>query len=116
MPIPSWFFAGLGFLLALIAVPLILRRVPPNPFYGLRVPATFRDENVWYDANAAAGRDMVVLGVLIIVAAFVAPALGARDMALAVTWGAVGVGGAMAIAVVGWVRAERMLQQRQQGR
>ena len=37
-----------------VAVPLARRRVPPNAWYGLRVPATFADREVWYAANARA--------------------------------------------------------------
>ena len=29
-----------GLVLVAISLPLLLRRIPPNPFYGLRVPAT----------------------------------------------------------------------------
>ena len=45
-------FALTGLLLAGLAVPLMRRRVPPNGLYGLRVAATFADEEVWYEANA----------------------------------------------------------------
>ena len=45
-------FAGLSVLLVLVSLPLLFRRIPPNAFYGLRVPATYADEWVWYEANA----------------------------------------------------------------
>ena len=63
MPGPILVHAILSSLLVLLAIPLILRRVPPNPLYGLRVPATYKDDQVWYDANAASGRDFVIFGV-----------------------------------------------------
>ena len=52
----------MGALFVVLAVPLIRRRVPPNHWYGLRVPATFADERVWYEANARAGRELLALG------------------------------------------------------
>lgn len=109
-------FAILGLVTIALSVPLLLRRVPPNPVYGLRVPATFKDEQVWYDANAACGRDLLLFGVVIAVLAVVLPVAGVRDMMLAVTWAVVtGVGG-MVVAVIGWARANRMLRERQEGR
>ena len=56
----------LGSVFIALAVPLIQRRVPPNHWYGLRVPATFSDERVWYEANARAGRELLALGMLVI--------------------------------------------------
>jgi hypothetical protein len=45
-----------------MAIPLIRRRVKPNGLYGVRTSDTFADEWVWYEANAASGRDLVRLG------------------------------------------------------
>lgn len=113
MPLDSMFFAAVGVTLALLALPLMRRRVPPNVFYGLRVPATFRDRSVWYDANAASGRDLLVFGVTLVAAAFVAPALGAHDLILALVWVGLALGGTLFVAGLGWLRANRMLRQRQ---
>ncbi len=46
--------------LALVAVPLALRKVPPNRIYGFRTPATLQNEKIWYRANALFGRDMII--------------------------------------------------------
>ena len=56
---------SMGVLFIALAIPLIRRKVPPNHWYGLRVPATLADERVWYEANARAGRELLVLGVLV---------------------------------------------------
>ena len=56
------------------AVPLLLRRVKPNGLYGLRTSDTFADEYVWYEANAAFGRDLLVLA-LVQLAALLVPLL-----------------------------------------
>lgn len=49
-----------GVLLIVAGIPLYLRRIPPNLLYGVRLRAT-RDENIWYEINARAGRDLVVI-------------------------------------------------------
>ena len=51
-----------GTLLALLGIPLIRRKVPPNPWYGFRVPRTLSDAAVWYPANRYAGGWMLVTG------------------------------------------------------
>ena len=40
----------------IIAVPLILRKVPRNVVYGFRTRATLSNDFVWYEANAYFGR------------------------------------------------------------
>ena len=66
---------GLSVLVILLAIPLARRRIPPNRWYGFRVPATFADREVWFATNAQAGRDLIALGVLLIVAALALPLL-----------------------------------------
>lgn len=112
MPTYSYIFALFGLVLALLAIPLILRRVPPNALYGLRVPATFRDDSVWYDANAASGRDMLIFAVVVFLAAFLLPAAGVRDFAMAIAWIVIAGGGALVVAILGWRRANRMFRER----
>jgi uncharacterized membrane protein len=104
--------AGVGLLLALLAIPMLLRRVPPNPFYGLRVPSTYADEWVWYEANALAGRDMVALGVLLFVLALVLPVFGLTGGTPPLVWTAVAAVGALVMTMVAWRRANRLLRER----
>jgi uncharacterized membrane protein len=40
----------------IIAIPLILRKVPRNVVYGFRTRATLGNDFVWYEANAYFGR------------------------------------------------------------
>jgi len=51
-----------GLLLAGLSVPLILHKIPPNGMYGFRLPATLDNPNLWYKANAYAGRRFLVVG------------------------------------------------------
>ena len=52
-----------------IGLPLADRRIAPNRWYGVRVRETFADEHIWYETNAQAGRDLVLLGLLFVVVA-----------------------------------------------
>ena len=54
-----------GPLLFVLAIPLWMRLVPPNVLYGVRTRATMADETLWYDVNAACGRDLVFAGALV---------------------------------------------------
>ena len=105
---------GTGLVFVAIAIPLIRRRIPPNGLYGLRVPSTFADEWVWYEANALCGRDLLYLGVLLIVLGVGLPLLGLGATAY-IVWAAFAGFGAIAMGIIGWRRANRLLHERRQG-
>jgi SdpI/YfhL protein family len=46
--------------LALVAVPLALRKIRRNVVYGFRTRATLADDFVWYEANAHFGRGLLI--------------------------------------------------------
>ena len=46
--------------LAILALPLALRLVGPNRWYGFRTAATLSDPQLWYSANAFCGRALLV--------------------------------------------------------
>ena len=104
-------FAAVGVLLMALAVPLMRRRVPPNATYGLRVRATLADRTVWYEANAASGRDLFALGAALLVAALVVPWAAGR-------WGppllaGAAAAGALVAAWRGTRHANRLFAERQ---
>ena len=106
-------FPAIALLLIGLGAPLAARRVGPNRWYGLRMPATFADRQVWYDANALAGRDMVALGtVLLIVSLALPPVAGLTGPAYAGACAAVLGVGSMVLAIRGWRAANRMLRER----
>ena len=107
-----WMFVAIALLLMGLALPLVFRRIGPNLGYGLRVPATFRDERVWYDANAATGRELFLLGAALLALAVLPPLFGWREDAHALLWSGVLVAGVLALLVSGWRRADRLLRQR----
>jgi uncharacterized membrane protein len=70
VPIP-WVHAGVGLLTALVSIPLILRMVPMNHLYGIRVPKAFVSRDNWYAINAYGGKLLLGFGVLLLVVAYV---------------------------------------------
>jgi SdpI/YfhL protein family len=76
--------------------------IPPNRFFGLRIPATIRNESVWYDANALFGRHLVLLGLTMVALEFVPP-----WVRLTPVLGPIGWGGFFSIFAADWRRANR---------
>jgi len=61
-----------GALFALAGIPLILRRIPPNQYYGFRISKRVFKPEIWYPVNAFGGWMLLGVGVL----------LAALDMAM----------------------------------
>ncbi len=47
-------------LVAVAAVPLMLKLIPPNPIYGIRTARTTSDAATWFGVNEVAGRAFLV--------------------------------------------------------
>jgi hypothetical protein len=62
-------YVAAGLLLIGLAVPLIWRKVRPNAWYGFRVRQTLTDSDIWYAANAYAGKYLLGVGVITVVTA-----------------------------------------------
>ena len=58
-----------GALLAGLAVPLLLDKVPPNGWYGFRVPSTLYNPDLWYKVNRYMARWMLLAGIITVVGA-----------------------------------------------
>jgi hypothetical protein len=58
--------ASLGGVLAAVSIPLALRLVPRNRFYGVRIREAFESEERWYEINALGGRALLVYGILLV--------------------------------------------------
>jgi uncharacterized membrane protein len=101
---------ALGPLLLVLSVPLMLRWIPPNPIYGLRIPATRRDRSVWYDANALSGRHLFLLGLAMVGLEFVLPP-SIRMWTLRV----IGFVGFVGIMIADWRTANRWARERKGG-
>ena len=64
-------------LLIVFAVPLWMRMVPPNRFYGVRTRATLGDEQRWYAVNSSAGFDLLISGIVLLAGILVLERIGA---------------------------------------
>jgi uncharacterized membrane protein len=66
-----YLYTGVGALFVVLAVPLMRRLVGPNHWYGFRVPQTLNNRDVWYEANAYAGKGFCWLGFALVAVALV---------------------------------------------
>ncbi len=69
IPIPD-VHCGLGVVIALVSLPLVLRRVPMNKVYGVRLRRSFSSERNWYEINAYGGRLLVGFGLFLVAFSF----------------------------------------------
>lgn len=58
-----------GIVLILLSLPLLGEKVPPNPVYGFRLPATLNDPKVWYATNKFGAKRLLVTGMSTVIAA-----------------------------------------------
>ena len=66
MIIPAvYVHCGFGLLLAVLSLPLVLRRVPMNRGYGIRIREAFVSEACWSDINAYGGKVFLTYGLLL---------------------------------------------------
>jgi hypothetical protein len=68
----------LGGVLCLVSLPLLMGKIGPNPFYGLRVKRTLDDPAVWYPANRFAAWWMLAAAALLMIVAWAGYALFPR--------------------------------------
>lgn len=65
----------LPLIMVILAIPLILEKVPPNHLYGFRTPYTMSSKDVWYYANRVCGIALLGAGFAWLVLGFVLPVL-----------------------------------------
>lgn len=100
----------IGILLIVLSIPLVFRWVPRNHVYGFRIPATLRDEAIWYDANARSGRHFLILGALLVGLEFILPAeIRVSVLRVMATIGFIG------ITIADWRTANRWAREKSTG-
>lgn len=113
MLIPMVLFTAAGLLLAGLSLPLIRRRVKPNALYGLRVPATLADESVWYEANARSGRDLLSVGLVLLMLTLLLPLVpGVTEETYTFGLAGILILGVLSSCILGWRRANRLFAER----
>jgi len=63
------FYCAAGVLLLVLSIPLLLKKIPPNPIYGFRVSQTLENPEIWYAVNQYAARWLALSGASIAIAA-----------------------------------------------
>jgi len=83
-----------GLLFVGLSIPLLLYKIPPNPWYGFRTRLTLGDPQIWYPVNAWGARRLLWIGILTLIA-------GAACWLLPEAW----LGGYVLIVCALWVLA-----------
>jgi hypothetical protein len=81
--------AGVSLLMIGLSVPLIGGWVKPNPWYGLRIPLTLDNPDIWYPANRYAGWLLLIYGLVMLAVSLGLPILldGLAEEAAVNTYG-----------------------------
>lgn len=103
----SWMvvlLAGAGLLMVVLAVPMILEKVPPNNMYGFRTKRTLSDPEIWYPANVYAGKWLLGLGVAMVVMALLLPWLlpGLAEDSYAILFSILSLVGLFVVGLMSW--------------
>src|SRR5712691_11581911 len=70
-------FGIVGIVFIALGVPLFQERVPPNSWYGCRTTKSLSDKEIWFAVNRVTGKDMIVIGIVVIISALVVFMFGA---------------------------------------
>ncbi len=65
IPIP-YVHAGMGLLTVFLSVPLMMKKIPMNRAYGIRIKKAFVSDRNWYEVNAYGGRLFLVFGIFLV--------------------------------------------------
>jgi SdpI/YfhL protein family len=65
IPIP-YVLCLIGVVSILVSIPLVLRKIPMNPYYGIRVRKAFVSESNWYAINEYGGKVFLGFGVCVL--------------------------------------------------
>ena len=75
---------------AMLAIPLIQRKVQMNHWYGFRLPAAFESKAAWFDINHYGGRLLLAWAAIIAVTATVGLNLEKQHL-LVYCWSSLGI-------------------------
>ena len=59
---------GSALLIIAVSIPLIMRKVKMNYFYGIRIKKSFESEENWYAINAYGGKQLVIWSIPMLLA------------------------------------------------
>ena len=86
MPTPILMYA-VPVLIMFVSLPLILKKIPKNAFYGFRTKKTMSGtDEYWYRANRSAGFAMFLAGVVSFLASMVIPLFMSDEKRIVSIW------------------------------
>ncbi|MFI4913347.1 MAG: SdpI family protein [Sedimentisphaeraceae bacterium JB056] len=66
-PVICWIFLGMGILFIIIALPLALKKIGPNNWYGFRTKKAMSSLDAWYALNSITGKGIAIVGIVQII-------------------------------------------------
>ena len=57
-----YLYVGTGLFLAVLSIPMILGKIPPNGLYGFRTRQTIENPDIWYPVNTHSGWRLLITG------------------------------------------------------
>ena len=79
-------YCSAGILLALLSLPLMRRKIPPNGLYGFRTEKTINNPELWYVVNQYSAKRLFWTAVAFLITAaglYLLPGLSLDDYAMA---------------------------------
>jgi uncharacterized membrane protein len=92
---------GLAVLMVGLCIPLILGKVPPNAWYGFRVPKAYASDEHWYRINRYGGKALAGWASLLVLTGLVKFAM--PDEAFETAWGVAFIVGPLVVVTIGAV-------------
>ncbi|MFH1074862.1 MAG: SdpI family protein [Candidatus Firestonebacteria bacterium] len=74
-----------GFLIIILCIPLVKRKIKMNRWYGMRIPKSFKSEENWYKINEYGGRIFIYWSIPIVLIGIISlflPPLGEKGITL----------------------------------
>lgn len=62
-------------LMGILGIPMWLKKVKPNRYYGFRTKTTLNDPEIWYEVNSIIGKQMTYWGFFLSILGLVIPFL-----------------------------------------
>jgi len=70
-----------GFLITILCIPLVKRKIKMNRWYGMRIPKSFKSEENWYKINEYGGKIFIYWSIPIVLIGIISlflPPLGEK--------------------------------------
>lgn len=101
----------LGVAFIVLGYPLYKERIGPNDYYGLRIPQTRNNPDIWYPVNARSGKHFMIAGALLFFLGAVSGVIAeTKDQQNIVMFLAIvlALGGALYSGITGYLMARSM--------